>query len=432
MSRLNDILDGLTRERDTARAAKLSYQALLSPVRRLLPEIIQTIFIYCLPTDRNSDMRPTEASILLGHICRHWRTLALATPEIWSALHIVSQKYGQCSFSRLEQRRQGIETFLACSGTVPLNISLVGTLERGTPKELDAFEHLLRGIRPFIYKLKHLEIDAPSKVFTLLDDLTGRDVPLLETLSVIELNHHYIAETSPSPKFAADAPRLYSFTSRSNSVNFRIPTLPWSQIRYLFLETLSYSSALRPRQEFLPLFRLCSNLESFTYKIPLESHLESWSYLTTEERQVVIVLPHLRTLCIATNHHHSTVLDTLPRLDTPALKSIEFIVKCDATEQEQLSRLNKFLQGFTYHLYNLKLQNITSEESHFMDCLRHVPSLVELVLHDCRTKFKCLVIQPGHETLCLALEVLEFYETRPMKGTTISQSTCCRILCSCD
>ncbi|KAF8997107.1 hypothetical protein BDQ17DRAFT_1219547, partial [Cyathus striatus] len=65
------------------------HRALISPARRLGTDILEEIFIACLPTERNSCMSSTEAPVLLTRICSSWRKIAHSTPRLWAAIHIV-------------------------------------------------------------------------------------------------------------------------------------------------------------------------------------------------------------------------------------------------------------------------------------------------------------------------------------------------------
>ncbi|KAJ6594888.1 hypothetical protein B0H19DRAFT_883348, partial [Mycena capillaripes] len=65
-----------------------AHEALISPVRRLPHDIIQEIFLACLPTRRKAVMSSSKAPLLLGHVCSGWQTIALSKPMLWSSLHI--------------------------------------------------------------------------------------------------------------------------------------------------------------------------------------------------------------------------------------------------------------------------------------------------------------------------------------------------------
>ncbi|KAJ3541964.1 hypothetical protein NMY22_g3688 [Coprinellus aureogranulatus] len=66
-----------------------AHEALKNPIRRLPREVLQEIFIHCLPTDHLPTLDNAEAPLVLTRVCRAWNTLVQETPALWSALHIV-------------------------------------------------------------------------------------------------------------------------------------------------------------------------------------------------------------------------------------------------------------------------------------------------------------------------------------------------------
>ncbi|KAJ6465787.1 hypothetical protein C8R45DRAFT_1022389 [Mycena sanguinolenta] len=86
---LQKSIDQLVEERVGLESYVGAHSALISPVRRLPLDIIQEIFVACMPTHRNCVMSATEAPVLLGRICSGWRTISLSTPRLWASLHIV-------------------------------------------------------------------------------------------------------------------------------------------------------------------------------------------------------------------------------------------------------------------------------------------------------------------------------------------------------
>ncbi|KAJ7154901.1 hypothetical protein C8R43DRAFT_949866 [Mycena crocata] len=96
-------------------------QALIAPVRRIPDDVVQDIFLACLPTHQNAVMSKNEAPLLLGRICSAWRALALATPRIWASLHI------HLAFSiQREERMRAITEWLERSAACPLSLSISG------------------------------------------------------------------------------------------------------------------------------------------------------------------------------------------------------------------------------------------------------------------------------------------------------------------
>ena len=87
----------LQAERDDIYARVQPYQALLSPIRRLPLDIMEKIFLFCLPTQRNPAMSTLEAPLKLGRICSSWRSFAYSSPRLWSRIHISLLHLGEIS-----------------------------------------------------------------------------------------------------------------------------------------------------------------------------------------------------------------------------------------------------------------------------------------------------------------------------------------------
>ncbi|KAJ7161914.1 hypothetical protein C8R43DRAFT_1233475 [Mycena crocata] len=88
LARLEGLIQDLITQRDQIAEYIDLHTAIISPARRLPHDIVQEIFLACLPTHRNAAMSSTEAPLLLCAISSEWRALALATPMLWAALHV--------------------------------------------------------------------------------------------------------------------------------------------------------------------------------------------------------------------------------------------------------------------------------------------------------------------------------------------------------
>ncbi|KAJ7154233.1 hypothetical protein C8R46DRAFT_447366 [Mycena filopes] len=96
----------LLREKRVLRLEQRQCIGLMSPIRRLPPEILGEIFLYFTPvlcTDlrtnhqsrsSRSDPRPSEIPWYLGQICQYWRRVALSLRPLWSVFDL---SYGRRS-----------------------------------------------------------------------------------------------------------------------------------------------------------------------------------------------------------------------------------------------------------------------------------------------------------------------------------------------
>ncbi|KAF7376850.1 hypothetical protein MSAN_00102500 [Mycena sanguinolenta] len=130
ITKLQKAIDKLAEERSRVAVYIEAHKALLSPVRRLPLDIIQELFVACLPTHRNCVMSASEAPLLLGRICSSWRAILLSTPQLWSSMHVVEplRSPDDPTSSSLEakvaRRLEITHTWLGRSGQCPLSISL--------------------------------------------------------------------------------------------------------------------------------------------------------------------------------------------------------------------------------------------------------------------------------------------------------------------
>ncbi|KAK6980738.1 hypothetical protein R3P38DRAFT_3411136 [Favolaschia claudopus] len=121
--RLESLIEQLTLQRNRVREYILPHRALISHPRRLPAEILEEIFIQCLPTGtRRSAMSAMEAPLLLGRICSSWRSIAFGMPRLWTSLHIPLD-----SFAFNETRETALMNWLERSLPLPLSVSAIMT-----------------------------------------------------------------------------------------------------------------------------------------------------------------------------------------------------------------------------------------------------------------------------------------------------------------
>ncbi|THV08013.1 hypothetical protein K435DRAFT_642536, partial [Dendrothele bispora CBS 962.96] len=102
-----------------------SQRAHLAPIRRLPPEILAIIFLHCLPTEHNPIRSVDEAPLLLARVCKTWHQVCLATPRLWSALHIhIPLMFIEGFCDKIAGRKEGVHRWFSRSGDTPLSLSL--------------------------------------------------------------------------------------------------------------------------------------------------------------------------------------------------------------------------------------------------------------------------------------------------------------------
>ncbi|KAJ7319303.1 hypothetical protein DFH08DRAFT_713752, partial [Mycena albidolilacea] len=105
------------RRADLVQSVK-THKAILSPIRRLPPEILGEVFSLILETTFHFDLISEHAPWLFTRICQRWSAVALATPALWSKIFL--------DLDRVEGQDmvQLINTYLQRSAKLPLTIKI--------------------------------------------------------------------------------------------------------------------------------------------------------------------------------------------------------------------------------------------------------------------------------------------------------------------
>ncbi|KAF7980615.1 hypothetical protein HWV62_37398 [Athelia sp. TMB] len=106
-------------KRSILRQYSTEHAALLSPIRRLPPEILAAIFMHLLPkTWATHRVDARRNRMLPSHICQHWRALALATPGLWANISVKIDGWN------IDGKLECIKLWRARSGSCPLTVIL--------------------------------------------------------------------------------------------------------------------------------------------------------------------------------------------------------------------------------------------------------------------------------------------------------------------
>ncbi|KAJ7896401.1 hypothetical protein B0H14DRAFT_501188 [Mycena olivaceomarginata] len=143
----------------------------LDPVARLPLEISSEIFRQSLAPF--PDVGPLHAPMLLLNICNAWTDIALSTPSLWAAIHIIFPS----GISSTQGLKTLVRIWLQRARNRPLSISLSGT---------DLDYDVVSIIWSHAQQLKHLEIsdvDPNDDYISLWEGTTPGPLPSLETLT---------------------------------------------------------------------------------------------------------------------------------------------------------------------------------------------------------------------------------------------------------
>jgi hypothetical protein len=131
-------------------------------------------------------MHASETPVLLGRVCRGWRKIAYATPELWASIHLVAPPvdFSESAISPGDIRLMAMEEWLARSAVCPLSISIWVSHEAWGAAAAAAASPFVEAILPLSSRWKHIELRVPSDSLDSFHYLQATDVPLLQTLSI--------------------------------------------------------------------------------------------------------------------------------------------------------------------------------------------------------------------------------------------------------
>ncbi|TFK42143.1 hypothetical protein BDQ12DRAFT_732860 [Crucibulum laeve] len=340
IERIQSILNDLFLKRNTLQETINAHRALISKPRTLPHDVLQEIFVHCLPTSLNAAMNAKEAPILLGRICSTWRTSAYSTPQLWATLHIpmpgdrdlsttllherMSTTACDMLFERIDLARiQAVEEWLNRSGNCPLSISYHQVQNKIPWDVASGFEECIDPIMKILLSRSRQWANMNFYLPELYDEQFSRlsidDVPNLRSISLT-------ATTSLNPwSEAVDIPILHHPTIHSLSLFplrkkdlFSSTGKSWSH-----LTNLSFNCETRAPISWLPLSAVLSALRQcpLLTKFWLVMHEPGGQNPVDMLMGPSFTLRYLRSLTISVNVDLQEFLEFLV---LPALSSCAF------------------------------------------------------------------------------------------------------------
>jgi len=195
IKQLKKLIDECGKERRTLSDKIRPYQRLISPTRRLPVDLLQEIFLRCLPTDHCPPMHASYPPLSLTRVCSGWRSIALTTPWLWASIHITvphppppfipvhtAQANNPVASAHalgiVIQRASATKEWLERSGVCPLDISLHswGSIESSLG------EIAIASFFPFSNRWRSLKLRCAKISSKTIADLLAADLPILKSL----------------------------------------------------------------------------------------------------------------------------------------------------------------------------------------------------------------------------------------------------------
>ncbi|KAJ7762553.1 hypothetical protein B0H16DRAFT_1368751, partial [Mycena metata] len=329
---LQKAIDKLKEERDSVESFVDAHKALISPARQLPFDLIQEIFVACLPTHRNCVMSASEAPVLLGRICSLWRAISLSTPRLWSKIHVVDPLNWVPSplvQRKLAQRLETTKMWLERSGQCPLSISLECSADSNSQIHLPSEQptipgavQILQALVPFSRRWRHIYFSAPLWILQqTMSQLHEADVPLLESIAIYHNDFHTYfddpAIQSPGPFEILRGARISSFSVAGNIfAPTRFP-VRWQQLTSLTIDGPPWN--VRPELNSEAILRIIAGCLELRF---CRLGINDGENTEIHSQHPIIELPFLHTLelhCV--QNMGPTISFLLERISSPKLCS---------------------------------------------------------------------------------------------------------------
>ncbi|KAF8214092.1 hypothetical protein K438DRAFT_1706366 [Mycena galopus ATCC 62051] len=309
--------------------------SILYPVLTIPTEITSEIFIHCLPSDRDSNVvRVNTAPLLLTHVCREWRNIAISLPSLWTTIG-VKHAY------RLSHLTDIMRTWFERAQKCPLSVSIEGLLFSHKP-----FPGFLEVFRQHSPQMRSLELHTTS--FADMDQYP-LVLPLLQKLAI-----RLIDPNKQSIKMFNSVPLLDDVVMRG-AVPSEI-TLPWQQVTKFTGERFYIEDCLET-------IRLLPNLVQCAFSM-FDGEFDD------EDGLDVVSHPNMQHLTVFCTSDASGSAKLLPFLTLPALQTLE-ILDMDNFDPEELD----FFLTRSPGLRKLVVHDSESDEGTWLDLSDHFAAL---------------------------------------------------------
>jgi hypothetical protein len=370
-----DIVNNFTRHRDTLNEHIQDHRALISGARRIPRDVLEEVFVRCLPTGQNARMRADESPVLLGHICSAWRQISLTSPHLWSSLHVDAYPVPD---TKLQLRVEAAESWLNRSRNSLLSVSFSITGHEHKPHipayDLPQIQQLMGVFNAYSRRWKSLKLSMTMLLFSMWSPtLTTADVPMLEMVELRLIDRHDtpagISQRVLPVILKAQSLRIISLIDMMSIPCIIAPC--WGQLTTLsLLRSPSGTIFSLTWQQALLILRHTSNLRRFSLQLGY-----SLARLPLHQEDINITLMHLESFRIDVKGDLD-LADFFNVLVMPSLKHLA--ISCEAAELSNIPFISFLTQPHVIETMELKLNEFPPD--HLIELLALVPSLRGLCL----------------------------------------------------
>ncbi|TDL20352.1 hypothetical protein BD410DRAFT_380354 [Rickenella mellea] len=383
----------------------LAHKALLTPARGLPSELVSEVFThsvnYLPPAQgqlgyndgslhRFAKPSVNEAPLVLGRICRHWRTIALSTPTLWSTISI--PRYF---------RIIGLQTWISRAGSCDLSFGVF--VEHASMEVLNflgSYQQRWSDVVLGLVNHRNGDFECGRR---FLESLSP-GFPSLQILEVCARDSSY----PPIPLVIGPSPNLRNLIFDISSIRITtLDDLPPLCLREVDVRCEWWTLS----KELVTLLRLSPAVQVFRARV--SKGLEPY-----EPHRDILNLPVLKQMDIVVHYEDDERFCVLERFHVPALEELSFRTSFDRIPHVYAPQIRSLI-----HQSHPPLKVLRVWGSHYlpsvdiMECLPFLPLLSTLHLEDLKGQIDGLInaltgpIPPSSDELtgCLCPELKEIY-----------------------
>ncbi|KAJ7483566.1 hypothetical protein FB451DRAFT_1364454 [Mycena latifolia] len=378
ISQLRDRLKQLEEEHASLLAYHTQNTAILSPLRRMPPEVLTEIFAWTLPSVaqalNRSNFDLAGSPWVLTHISSRWRAISISSPSLWSLVAI--------NGSLIRARHLSAMVTVQIQRARTIKIHFYGSASTSVHPQVEMFQLLSE----YSARWEELCLSLTSNLAPLLPTLRNR-LPSLRRL--------WIQWESPGSQAGVD--RIDCFSTAPSLVDAGI----WNEYRPVAIPLCAHQLTRyqldAPWATHQSILELALNLVEARVQISFDD--EFWP-----DTDDLIDLVHLRRLFVSD-------VGALQYLRTPALQEISLYIR---REDHPIRHLEPFIVRSSCHIRTLCLRGFPSADE-VTEILHKLPSITKFrgILRDSQ-QFTTLMsqftlVEPvGHAAVAPQLRSLDF------------------------
>ncbi|KAF9238467.1 hypothetical protein BU15DRAFT_75167 [Melanogaster broomeanus] len=249
----------LENKREKVREIAQELEALISPVRRMPTDIMAKVFEHCVRDEGMRKADPQLTPLLLGQVCRSWRSLLFSLPCLWTTLQLDFPAGAKDWDALMQSKIMSMHVWFSRSKAVPISLFLGQS--KGSLIPWPTLMHLDKEILALNCRLKDLTLHFSPRSLSSLLTFAQSPLPYLQHLELQNSNSLPSNENPPAIVLHS-APSLRSFSISWCSLDLRDFQVPWSQLQQLNLQYDASPYWNPVHSDFLQVLSQCHNLTS--------------------------------------------------------------------------------------------------------------------------------------------------------------------------